>query len=153
MSSGVLRRVVLAVAALGWLASGVSAADGKGKTGASPSPSPSPAASPQATSGLKLTLKWSTASEVDNYGFFVHRGDSQDGPFTPRNEKIIPGAGNKDTPSRYVWEDHDVERGKTYYYYLESVSIQGVKEKFSPVTSKTCCEPPAEPPASPSPKP
>jgi hypothetical protein len=138
---------------LGWLASGAARAEGPASKGsAAPSPSPSAAASPQA-SGPKLTLKWSTASEVDNYGFFVLRSDSQDGPFSPRNEKIIPGAGNSETPSRYVWEDHAVEPGKTYYYYLESISIQGVKEKFSPVMSKTCCEVPGGAAASPAPKP
>ena len=128
-------------------------------------PAPAPAASPAA---LKLTLKWTTASEVDNAGFYVFRGDLKEGPFQLLNETMIPGAGNSETPSRYVFDDKDVEQGRTYYYYLESISLQGVKEKFSPVMSRTCCgQPgtakvedterhpaPASPaPASPAPKP
>jgi hypothetical protein len=113
--------------------------------------SPAPSASPAAAGDLKITLKWTTASEVDNYDYFVHRGDSEDGPFTQMNKKAIPGAGNSDTPSHYVWEDRDVEPGRTYYYWLESISVQGVKEKFSPVLSRTCCGKAAQ--ASPAPEP
>ena len=128
-------------------------------------PASAPAASP---APLKLTLKWTTASEVDNAGFYVFRGDLKEGPFQLLNETMIPGAGNSETPSRYVFDDTHVEQGRTYYYYLESISLQGVKEKFSPVMSRTCCgqpgtakveetEPrqaPATPaPASPAPKP
>lgn len=99
-------------------------------------PAPSPAAAPAPP---KLTLKWTTASEVDNAGFYVFRGDSREGPFKLLNEVMIPGAGNSETPSKYVFDDQDVEQGRTYYYYLESISLQGVKEKFSPVMSRTCC--------------
>lgn len=98
--------------------------------------SPAPAASP---GPLKLTLKWTTASEVDNAGFYVFRGDHKEGPFQLLNEVMIPGAGNSETPSKYVFDDKHVEQGRTYYYYLESISLQGVKEKFSPVMSRTCC--------------
>ena len=97
---------------------------------ASPSPRP------------KLTLSWSTASEVDNYGFLVLRGDQEEGPFKVVTPKVIAGAGTSDVPHQYHWEDVEVVPGQTYYYYLESVSLQGAKEKFSPVISKTCCETP-----------
>ncbi len=127
-------------------------------------PAPAPAAAP---APLKLTLKWTTSSEVDNAGFYVFRGDAKEGPFKLLNETMIPGAGNSETPSKYVFDDKDVEQGRTYYYYLESISLQGVKEKFSPVMSRSCCgqpgtakvedsEPhqaPATTPASPAPKP
>jgi hypothetical protein len=100
-----------------------------------PAPSPTPAK-------VSLKLKWSTASEVDNYGYFVLRGDSLDGPFKQQNDKAIPGAGNVDTPTAYEYEDKDVQSGRTYYYYLESISVQGVREKFSPVLSRVCCNQP-----------
>ncbi len=88
----------------------------------------------------KLTISWSTASEVDNYGFLVLRGETEEGPFKVVTEKAIPGAGTSDLPHKYTFEDSDVVQGKIYYYYLESISLQGVREKFSPVVSKTCCE-------------
>lgn len=123
-------------------------------------PPPVPAAAP---APLKLTLKWTTASEVDNAGFYVFRGDTKEGPFKLLNETMLPGAGNAETPSKYVFDDKDVEQGRTYYYYLESISLQGVKEKFSPVMSRTCCgqpgtakveeKDPPSPPATPAPSP
>ncbi|KAA0254756.1 hypothetical protein FBQ97_02035 [Acidobacteria bacterium ACD] len=105
---------------------------------AAPAPSATPA--PAAPARPKITLKWSTASEVDNYGFFVFRGDDEKGPFKALNERILPGAGNSDVPSNYLYEDLDVVPGRAYYYYLESVSTQGVHEKFSPVLRKDCCK-------------
>ncbi len=118
-----------------------------GLASAAQAPVPEAGQSPRA----KLTLSWSTASEVDNYGFLVFRGDQEEGPFKVMTGKVIPGAGTSDLPHDYSFDDFEVTPGNTYYYYLESVSLQGVKEKFSPVVSKTCCEAPAEAP-SPQPK-
>ncbi len=87
-----------------------------------------------------VTLTWSTASEVDNFGYFVMRGDEEKGPFKAINEKPIPGAGNSDMPRDYRYEDFGVVPGKTYFYYLESVSTSGVREKFSPVLKRQCCK-------------
>lgn len=92
----------------------------------------------------KLTIKWSTSSEVDNYGFWVMRGDSEEGPFKQANPKPVPGAGNSDLPRKYSFDDHDVEMGKTYYYYLDAISTHGVREKYSPVIKKQCCDKPGE---------
>ncbi len=84
-------------------------------------------------SDLKNTLKWTTASEVDNFGFDIYRSDSEDGPFERMTEDPLPGAGTTDEPQHYLWEDHDIERGKDYFYYIESISMSGVRERFSPI--------------------
>jgi hypothetical protein len=91
----------------------------------------------------RLLLTWSTSSEVDNYGFFVRRADGEAGPFATLNEKALPGAGNSEVPRRYRYEDFAVVAGRTYYYYLESISLRGARRRFSPVISKTCCSLPA----------
>jgi len=88
----------------------------------------------------RITLTWSTASEVDNYGFFVMRADDEKGPFKPLNEKAVPGAGNSDIPHEYRYKDFAVAPGRSYHYYLESVSTRGVREKFSPVLKRECCK-------------
>ena len=90
----------------------------------------------------KLTIKWSTSSEVDNYGFYVMRSDAEKGPFKEINAKLIPGAGNSDLPRRYSFDDPDVQMGRTYYYYLDAVSTRGIREKYSPVMAKQCCDRP-----------
>jgi hypothetical protein len=97
---------------------------------AAPAPAGAPAASPQP---LNNTIKWSTASEVDNFGYDVFRGDKEEGPFTRLNAKIIAGAGTVDEPRYYQYVDETIEVGREYWYYVESVSLAGVREKFTPV--------------------
>jgi hypothetical protein len=46
---------------------------------------------------------------------------------------IVRGAGTSDLPSRYRFVDDDIESGRAYYYYVESVSIAGERERFTPV--------------------
>lgn len=97
-----------------------------------PSPSPSPSGSPS-PAPLANTLKWSTASEVENFGYDVYRGDKEEGPFTRINAKPIPGAGTFDEPRFYQYVDSDIDPTRYYYYYVESISLKGVREKFTPV--------------------
>jgi hypothetical protein len=82
---------------------------------------------------LSNTLRWSTASEVDNFGFDVYRGPSEEGPFERLTADPIPGAGTTDTPSQYSYVDSGIEPDTTYYYYVESISLQGVREQFTPI--------------------
>jgi len=82
---------------------------------------------------LHNTLKWSTASEVENFGFDIYRSTSEDGPFEKMTSEPIPGAGTIDEPQHYVWEDDAIEAGVDYYYYIESISYGGVRERFSPI--------------------
>ena len=82
--------------------------------------------------GISNKVKWVTASELNNFGFDVMRGDSEEGPFTKVNEHTITGAGSSDTPSHYKFVDEAIEEGKIYWYYVESISMSGQREKFTP---------------------
>jgi hypothetical protein len=95
--------------------------------------STTPAAEAAPVKALNNTIKWSTASEVDNFGYDVFRGDKEDGPFARLNAKIIAGAGTVDEPRHYEYVDDTIEAGREYWYYVESVSLSGVREKFTPV--------------------
>ena len=79
------------------------------------------------------TLRWKTASEVDNFGFDVYRGDVEDGPFVRLNEAPIPGAGTIDEPQSYVYVDSTIDPRRAYWYYVESISLSGTRERFTPV--------------------
>ena len=81
----------------------------------------------------KNSLKWTTASEVENFGFDIFRSENKEGPFEKRTDDPLPGAGTTDEPQSYLWEDFDIEKGKDYYYYIESISMAGVRERFSPI--------------------
>ncbi len=79
------------------------------------------------------TIKWATASEVDNFGFDVYRGDSPDGPFERLNAETIEGGGTTDEPRNYKFIDDTIDPYKTYYYYVEAISMNSVRERFTPV--------------------
>ena len=91
--------------------------------------SPSPAT--KAKDSLKL--KWATASEVDNFGYDVYRGTSAEGPFERLTKDPIPGAGTTDEPQKYSFVDETIDPYVTYFYYVESISLAGERERFTPV--------------------
>jgi hypothetical protein len=101
--------------------------------GSAPAPSTPPAAPAAPTAPYKNTIRWTTASEVDSFGFDVFRAETEEGPFERLNAKPIPGAGTSDESHSYAWVDDTIDPTKEYFYYVESISIDGVREKFTPV--------------------
>ncbi|HMB51916.1 MAG TPA: hypothetical protein VKU40_01280 [Thermoanaerobaculia bacterium] len=92
------------------------------------------------------TIRWATATELENFGFDVYRGESEDGPFTRLTEQAIQGAGTTDVPQRYRYVDDAIDPCRAYYYYVESISMAGVRERFTPVArvapkSEQPCDP------------
>lgn len=81
----------------------------------------------------KNTIKWATASEVDNFGFDVFRGENEEQPFEKINPEVIEGGGTVDEPRRYQFVDNTIDPHKIYYYYVESISMAGVREQFTPI--------------------
>lgn len=82
---------------------------------------------------LRNRIKWQTASEVDNFGYDIYRGPAEEGPFEKVTKNPLPGNGTTDEPSDYEYFDEDILENTEYWYYVESISIQGVREKFTPV--------------------
>ena len=78
-------------------------------------------------------IRWSTASEVDNFGYDVFRGPTEEGPFERVNDAPIPGHGTTDVPQKYEFRDTTIAANTSYWYYVESISLQGEREKFTPV--------------------
>lgn len=82
---------------------------------------------------LANTPRWTTASEVDNFGYEVFRGDSEQGPFTKLNAEPLLGAGTTDETKKYEFRDDTIDPCKDYWYYVESIATNGEREKFTPV--------------------
>lgn len=98
----------------------------------------------EATVEIKNTIRWATASEVENFGYDVYRGEAEDGPFVRLTPKPIPGAGTSDEPHKYAYVDKDIDPTKDYWYYVESVSYAGVRERFTPVQKAKAKQPKPE---------
>jgi hypothetical protein len=77
----------------------------------------------------QILLKWRTESELNNLGFDVYRSENIDGKFVKINPAHIKGAGTDSTSHDYKFIDESTVVGKTYYYYIESISFSGEREK------------------------
>lgn len=82
---------------------------------------------------LANTPRWTTASEVDNFGYDVFRGDAEEGPFTKLNANPLLGAGTTDETKKYEYRDDSIDPCRDYWYYVESIDTNGAREKFTPV--------------------
>ena len=60
-------------------------------------------------------------------------GDSETGPFVKLNEAPLPGAGTVDTPQSYKFVDETIEPDTVYYYFVESISMDGTREQLTPI--------------------
>ncbi len=90
------------------------------------------------------TIKWSTASELDNFGYDIYRSESDDGPFERINAEVVEGAGSTDEVTRYRYVDDTIDPRRTYYYYIESISMAGARERFTPIAKSPPKIPPEE---------
>lgn len=112
------------------------------ETAAAPAAPATPAALPEGDCGDQSALpaeervantpRWSTASEQDNFGFEVFRSDSENGEFVKLTASPILGAGTTDESHKYSYRDDTIDPCKEYWYYVESISTAGVREKFTP---------------------
>jgi hypothetical protein len=74
-----------------------------------------------------VQLKWRAETEVGNIGFSIYRNESQEGPFWEIG--WVRGAGNSGMPINYQFTDKTAQPGHTYFYYIENVDIEGLREK------------------------
>ena len=73
----------------------------------------------------KVTIRWTTESELDNAGFNIYRGETWDGEYKQVNTELIQGAGTTGEKTTYSWVDATAKPGVIYYYQIEDVSFAG----------------------------
>jgi hypothetical protein len=80
-----------------------------------------------------VLLRWETAQEVDSAGFNLYRAEVPQ--FSERgklNDGLIPSkAFGEMFGASYSYQDAEVVKGVTYYYWLESVDTHSVGEFYS----------------------
>ena len=86
-------------------------------------------------SASKITLAWSTESEIDNAGFNIYRATSENGEYAKINTSLIPAQGSSTQGASYEFTDNDVKNRKTYYYKLEDIDLNGISTMHGPVSA------------------
>jgi hypothetical protein len=82
------------------------------------------------------TIYWTTQSESNNSGWNLYRAESENyADAFCINNQLIAGAGTTSEPTNYSYNDfYPVQTGQTYWYWLESVEIDGKTESYGPIT-------------------
>jgi hypothetical protein len=88
----------------------------------------------------EVRLAWTTATEINNYGFFVERSLSGITGFVDLPNNFVLGNGTTLVPQRYEWLDRNVARG-TYYYRLRQVDRDGSFKIYAPVKVEVGSQP------------
>jgi type 1 fimbria pilin len=88
----------------------------------------------------KVTLKWSTASEVDNLGYAILRSASNEQNYLEidsyLNNPQLQGAGNSSSQHNYEFVDQNLINGITYNYKLVDIDIAGQRTEHGPVSAR-----------------
>lgn len=86
----------------------------------------------QLTDSANVELSWETATEQQTVGFNVYRSYDPDENFVLVNEEqLIDSKGGPVSGATYSFIDSDVEAGRTYYYILEEVELDGSQNQYA----------------------
>lgn len=70
---------------------------------------------------------------METAGFNLYRSEIPDGPYVKVNATLIPGASDPLLGGRYAYTDTNVVAGRTYYYKLEDVELDGATTVHGPI--------------------
>jgi hypothetical protein len=83
-----------------------------------------------ASGGVKLS--WATASEINNYGFYVQRSPFPTSGFTDLPGGFVAGSGTFTGTRQYAWVDQSPSVGSNYYR-LKQVDLDGSSSLTEPL--------------------
>jgi hypothetical protein len=79
----------------------------------------------------RVTLQWSTSSEIDHDGFHVYRSKTIGGEYARLNDAVVRGR------SPYTYVDDAVRAATTYYYQVGAVDMAGHEVLYGPIEART----------------
>lgn len=85
------------------------------------------------------TLTWKVTDEKGVFGYIVYRSEQRSGPFLRISREIVR---KNDVPvsdataGRYRFEDKDVEPGRSYHYFIDVISVHGLKQRLTGVQTR-----------------
>ena len=80
-----------------------------------------------------VLLAWETTSESDTLGFNVLRSVAPGAE--PELMTFLPSPAPGSTPGHsYGWQDHKVEEGHSYWYWVEEIDLSGTLTRHGPVS-------------------
>lgn len=87
----------------------------------------------------QVRLSWKARNEKTIFGYIVYRSSREQGPFRRISPQIhrVPLRPDADHDGSYEFIDRDVRPGKTYFYQVGIVGIDGRKRPLSAVIAKT----------------
>lgn len=94
-------------------------------------------------------LTWITQSEINNAGYNIYRGTSENINFAHKiNAQIIEGQGTTSESTTYFYTDlDDLEPNLAHWYWLESINFTGHTHIYGPLKLETPEQDDPNPPA------
>ncbi|MBM2841607.1 MAG: hypothetical protein HW412_2135, partial [Bacteroidetes bacterium] len=80
-----------------------------------------------------VRLDWRTISEINNYGFEVHRSEGTPGLWSVVPNSFQPGFGTTTIPQDYRFIDSSASPG-VWYYRLRQINLDGTSNTFPPIS-------------------
>lgn len=84
--------------------------------------------------GNKVELNWSTATEVNNYGFEIQRSAVGSRQSVWEKISFVKGSGNSNSPKKYSFTDEPIG-GKEFQYRLRQIDFNGAFEYSEIITA------------------
>ncbi len=79
----------------------------------------------------KVTIRWTTESELNNAGFNILRSETRYGEYKQVNAELIQGHGTTGERHTYKWVDESAKPNVVYYYQIEDVSFAGERQTLA----------------------